>query len=460
MESSGDVSGTQPVEAPGADTDSLPTDLDAPLPASAHRTSSRPDLQFPVPASKHSATITGPTVPVEEPETGHSNDHSSTAADEGEVSDLDSTGQDQEELLEGDQELSAEQSYRETLRGVRSFMAWKDIPEFDSASSSQDDNPFTGRSSLTGKVSVKVPVDEWLCKKFEKINITLQEGYPTHNSETAGLSKDQFIKPPKTWKWYGMHSDKKDFSQSKVYTWTSEPARLNSSFPRIAGRSLPSAPASRPVSQDTLRKWERAARDQTYMCNQAAAFSRCLTKVQENMTSQLKIIQGVTAKGKSSTKLHQATDELDFLVTFNRSITQAMARTMQDLSDGVFISVAKLTLARRDSYLDFVKTGIKQDTLLSLRSAPLHMSALFPDHIISKAEEEIRHFEDKRTPGPSRKAPRYHPYAQNVKPHTQDTEQKSALPAWKQIRCRGHRSNRSKAASFSQRPAKTQKQYK
>ena len=83
MESSGDVSATQPVEAPSADTDSLPTDLDAPLPASAHRTGSRPDLHFPVPASKHSATITGPTVPVEEPtpETGHSSDHSSSAAD-------------------------------------------------------------------------------------------------------------------------------------------------------------------------------------------------------------------------------------------------------------------------------------------------------------------------------------------------------------------------------------------
>ena len=33
-------------------------------------------------------------------------------------------------------------------------MAWNDIPEFDSASSSQDDNPFTrGRASQTGKVS-------------------------------------------------------------------------------------------------------------------------------------------------------------------------------------------------------------------------------------------------------------------------------------------------------------------
>ena len=90
---------------------------------------------------------------------------------------MESVGPDQEELLEGDQELSAEQSYRETLRGVRSFMAWNDIPEFDSASSSHNDNPFTSsRSSQTRKVSVKVPVDEWLCRKFEKLNLTVQEG--------------------------------------------------------------------------------------------------------------------------------------------------------------------------------------------------------------------------------------------------------------------------------------------
>ena len=131
-----------------------------------------------------------------------------------------------------------------------------------------------------------------------------------------------------------MHTDKKDFSRSKVHTWTNEPARLNSSFPRIANRSLTSALASRPISQDTLRKWERAARDQTYMCNEAATLSRYLTKVQDSMVSQLKIIKSVTSKGKSASKLHEAADELDYLVTFNRSITQAMARTMQDLSYG------------------------------------------------------------------------------------------------------------------------------
>ena len=60
-----------------------------------------------------------------------------------------------------DQELFAEQIYREAMRGVRCFMGWIGIPEFDPASSAQDDNPFAGsRISHSGEVSVKVPVDE------------------------------------------------------------------------------------------------------------------------------------------------------------------------------------------------------------------------------------------------------------------------------------------------------------
>ena len=71
------------------------------------------------------------------------------------------------------------------------------------------------------------------------------------------------------------------------------------------------------------------------MCDQAAGLSRCLTKVQESMVSHLKIIQGDKSKDKSPSRVHQATEELDYLITFNWSITQAMARTMQDLSEGV-----------------------------------------------------------------------------------------------------------------------------
>ena len=66
-------------------------------------------------------------------------------------------------------------------------MGWHNIPEFISVSSS-DDNPFAGsRVQPTGKVSVKLPVDDWLCRKMEKLNLTITEGYPSRNTETAGL---------------------------------------------------------------------------------------------------------------------------------------------------------------------------------------------------------------------------------------------------------------------------------
>ena len=232
----GVVLATRPVEALGAAPVTYTTGQEADLPAVVYR----PEVQSPGPvvqpsttAKQSSTSRPGSVVPFEEPaaESDQFSDCASSLADEGEVSDLESTGPDREELLDVDQELTAEQTYRETLRGVRSFIAWNDIPEFDSSSSSQEDNPFTGsKSSHTGKVSVKFPVDKWLCKKMEKLNMTVQEGYPSRTSETAGLARDQFVKPPKTLKWYGMHCDKKDFSHYKVHTWTNELARMNSTF--------------------------------------------------------------------------------------------------------------------------------------------------------------------------------------------------------------------------------------
>ena len=53
-----------------------------------------------------------------------------------------------------DQDLSEDAKYRGTIRGVRSFRGWHQIPDYDSASSSLDDNPFAdSRVKLTGKVS-------------------------------------------------------------------------------------------------------------------------------------------------------------------------------------------------------------------------------------------------------------------------------------------------------------------
>ena len=120
-----------------------------------------------------------------------------------------------------DQDLSEDANYRETIRGVRSFMGWHRIPDYDSISSSLDDNPFAGsRAKPTGKVSVQLPVDEWLCRKFEKLNVTVAEGYPSRNTETGGLLRDQFVKTPKLSKWCAMHTDKKDSASTTVCDWS------------------------------------------------------------------------------------------------------------------------------------------------------------------------------------------------------------------------------------------------
>ena len=75
-----------------------------------------------------------------------------------------------------DQEFSEEANYQETMRGVRSFMGWNKIPEFKTVSSS-DDNPFAGaRTQPTGKTSVKLPVDDWLCRKMENLSSPSQRG--------------------------------------------------------------------------------------------------------------------------------------------------------------------------------------------------------------------------------------------------------------------------------------------
>ena len=88
-------------------------------------------------------------------------------------------------------------------------------------------------------------------------------------------------------------------------------------------------------------------------------------------------------------------DELQFLMNFNASITQAAVKTMEHLSEFVFMSMGNLTLACRDAYLNHIKGGVKPDTVAAFRTAPLHIPTLFPDSIIKQAEEEIAHFEAK-----------------------------------------------------------------
>ena len=131
---------------------------------------------------------------------------------------------------------------------------------------------------------------------------------------------------------------------------------------------------------------------------------------------------------------------------------------MQDLSEGVFINMANFTLACRDSYLEYLHAGVKQDTLTSLRTAPVHLYSLFPDQLITKAEEEICRSEERRSSGqPHRCKGRFHPCAPSDRSANQP-DRKSGNPAWKQIRDRQQtRKSRGKPSTFSQKPAKGSK---
>ena len=368
-------------------------------------------------------------------------------------------------MTEQDQPVSEEQNYRDTMQGIRSFMGWSEIPELESTTSTADDNPFAGPKTVApGKVSVRMPTEDWLCRKLAKLNLTLVEGYPSRGSEPGGLGKDVFLRPAKSQnKWYGLHIDPKTdpkADSSQLSHWSTDSSKLNNSYSRIAKYSGMSStpPASRRISQETLRRWERSAREASVICNQSASFNRCLFRVQQNMKDQLKALRSEN-KGKASSQFTAGADESNYLMDFNSSISQPAAKAMEHLSEFIFVSMGNLTLVRRDAYLSHLRTGIKLDTLTALRSAPLHIATLFPDAVIKRAEEDIAQFESRGQSTSSHSKGRYHPYErQDEKPSYKDSRQEK--PAWKTIGKRQPRRGRGRASTYSSRPAKGQQSYK
>ena len=139
--------------------------------------------------------------------------------------------------------------------------------------------------------------------------------------------------------------------------------------------------------------------------------------------------------------------------------------------------MANLTLVRRDSYLEHLKTGVKPDTFSALRNCPLNTHALFPDAVIRKAEDEIQQFETiKRTnqPGPGcggfagnhKKQNRFQPYPTNWKQGQESTQTGASagkdMPAWKSFGGRGRSRGRGRGGQPGRgtRPPRDQGQYK
>ena len=194
--------------------------------------------------------------------------------------------------------ISEDQNYRETVRGVHAFIGWSHIPDLEYTPATRADNPWIGhRAKPVGKVSVVLPPEDWLCKELENLNLVLIEGYPSKSSEPGGLHMDQYLCPKSQSRWYGIHpAEPKDITRPGRYvtTWPNDTAKLNSAFARIAKPSAPSSQSPyRPIDQDSLRKWEKVAKETTYICNQSASFNRCIPKIQDSVQEQLKILESL-----------------------------------------------------------------------------------------------------------------------------------------------------------------------
>ena len=269
-------------------------------------------------------------------------------------------------------------NYRETVRSICSFMGWNHIPTFESDLSEPDksNNPWKGKlPKRPARISVAMPPDDWLCQKLEKLNTVVAEGYPSRSQDSAGLKKDQSVKVPKSQnRWYQMHMIRPEGPHrpgKTLFSWHNSEAKVNSQFPRIVKASAYPAtgPPSRPVSQEYLRRWEKCARENSYIVNHAAGFNRCTSELQERMTGHVNMLHARINKGKAPKEVSAALSDLKDLSAFHQNVSVAMGTALQHLADSLFVQMSNLILLRRDSYLDHVKNGIKPDTYNQLRNA-------------------------------------------------------------------------------------------
>ena len=76
-------------------------------------------------------------------------------------------------------------------------------------------------------------------------------------------------------------------------------------------------------------------------------------------------------------------------MAFHQKVSVAMGMSLQHLADSLFVNMSNLILLRRDAYLDFVKQGVKPDTMKLLRNAPLFGYGLDPqcqDKVMSESQ--------------------------------------------------------------------------
>ena len=188
-----------------------------------------------------------------------------------------------------------------------------------------------------------------------------------------------------------------------LFSWSSSEAKVNPQFPRIIKASSypPSGPPSRPISQESLRRWERCAREGSYAVNSAAGFNRCTSELQERIASNVSFLCGKINKGKAPKDVTEALKDIKDLLAFHQNVSMAMGTALQHLADSLLVHLANLILLRQDSYLEFVKPGVKPNTWNLLRNTPMFGYGLFPDSVLNTTEQDInRHESAGVAPGP------------------------------------------------------------
>ena len=179
----------------------------------------------------------------------------------------------------------------------------------------------------------------------------------------------------------------------------------------------------------------------------------CSTELQDKMAQNIALLCSRLNKGKAPKEVMNALNDLRDLMAFHQRVSVAMGTSLQHLTDSLFVHMSNLILLRLDSYLDFVKPGVKQDTMNLLHNAPMFGYGLFPDAAIMMAKQDIqKHEASSVAQGPGPVAPqhtswrgfhKYKPYKHRDKKASTSSEQASQRQQqpWRQFsrsRSRGH----------------------
>ena len=182
------------------------------------------------------------------------------------------------------------------------------------------------------------------------------------------------------------------------------------------------------------------------------------------MSQNIALLCSRLNKGKAPKDVSNALNDLCDLMAFHQWVSVAMGTSLQHLADSLFVHMSNMILLRRDSYLDFVKPGVKQDTMNLLWNPPMFGYGLFPDAAIMSAEQDIQKHETSSVaqgPGPGasqhtswRGSHRYRPYDHKDSKPATSSEQASRQQhqPWRQFsrsRSRGRGQGRGSNPRFS-----------